>query len=76
MGEGGDGEPEIGFRELGNRVWFAVFWPGVSWKFIYSYSALTIEHSTMEVGRGQGYAGAGPIKISGSLQTGSIPLVV
>lgn len=74
MGEGGDGEPEIGFRELGNRVWFAVFWPGCQLE-VHLFLLCTNSRAQYH-GSGQGYAGAGPIKISGSLQTSSIPLVV
>lgn len=70
------GSQRLGSGNWGTRSGLLSLGLAVSWKFIYSYSILTVEHSTMEVGSGQGCAGAGPIKISGSLETGNIPLVV
>lgn len=70
------GSQRPGSGSWGTRCGLLSFGLAVSWKFTYSYSALTVEHRAMEAGSGQGCAGAGPIKISGSLQTGNIPLVV
>lgn len=71
MGVEGDGEPEIGFWELGDRVRFADFWLGCQLEV-----HLFLLHTSCEAVSGRGYAGVGPVKISGSLQTSSVPLVV